>query len=531
MTLQPFTTASVWNTPIGSGATFQTSAQQPTADLLNTAYDRDIAMEQWSHPIYYAASTDPLVTVTEDGGRVLQYRIPVGATPALPDIATASSDSHMHVVQPDGKTIYEAWLFEWTSSTTATAGYMAINDLTGDGITDGVRGYGGSAIGGLIRKHEIANRYIPHAIALSTYYQYMKVNGFVWPAQREDSSAPSLYHGNIGMGTYAAIPPSVNLASLGLSADGLALATALQNYGLYVVDSSQAWAIYVEPGSTTARVDAMWTDLPAIRAQVRAVTNNTSTNIGGGGTRRRPPAPRLALPASAVPASPAASPTVREVLTSAAYSGTTSSTSITTGAGTQVGDLLVAFGGVPFNDVGITTTTVPNAPTGTSGTWTNRGAVNRQDARPHLQIWTRPVTTAGAQTVTWGVAPTGSDSSAHLTVYVLSGAGLSVGAAAITIGMPANTSWPAPSVACAVNDLLLCDWQPFFGGNAEGTSTPPTIPASMSNPITTPVTDTSVQRSAREVITTGTTTGTRTATAPAANLAYIAGSITIRTTG
>jgi len=295
MSLWPFSAASPWNTPMGSGATFQTSGQQPTADLLNTAYDRDLASFQWSHPIYWSAASDPLVTVTEDGGRVLQYRIPVGATPALPDITTASSDSHMHVVQPDGKTLNEAWLFEWTSSTTATAGYMAINDLTGDGITDGVRGYGGSAIGGLLRKHEVANRYIPHAIALSTWYEYMKLNGFVWPAQREDSSAPTLYHGNIGMGTFAGIPPAVNIAGLGLNADGLALATALQDYGLYVVDSSQAWAIYAEPGSDETRLDAMWADMPTIRAQVRAVTNNTAVNVGGGGTRRRPPAPRLVL--------------------------------------------------------------------------------------------------------------------------------------------------------------------------------------------------------------------------------------------
>lgn len=297
MSLQPFSTASPWNTPIGSGATFQTSGQQPTADLLNTAYDRDIAYWQWSHPIYWATSSDPLVTVTwGDPATDVVYRIPATATPALPDIdVTPDTDSHLHVVQPDGQTIYEAWYFQWTSSTTATAGYVAQNDLAGDGITDGVRGYGGSAIGGLLRTHEIANRYIPHAVAISTWYEYMLLNGFVWPAQREDSSAPTLYHGNIGMGTFAGIPPSVNLAGLGLSADGLALATAMQDYGLYVVDSSQAWALYAEPSADATRLEAMWTDLPTIRAQVRAVTNNTSTNVGGGGTRRRPPAPRLAI--------------------------------------------------------------------------------------------------------------------------------------------------------------------------------------------------------------------------------------------
>lgn len=296
MGLWPFSATSPWNMPIGSGATFQTAGQQPTADLLDLSYDRDIAMEQWSHPIYFASASDPLVTVTwVDGDQDFVYRIPVGAEPALPDIdLTGSTDSHMHVVQPDKATVAEAWYFQWTSSTTATAGYVAINPLDGAGLADGVRGYGGSAIGGLIRTHEIANRYIPHAIAMAPPSEFM-LPGPVWPASREDSTAAELYLGNIPMGTFAAIPPSVNIAGLGLNPDGLALATALQDYGLYVVDSSDNWAIYVEPNSITARVDAMWDDLPAIRAQVRAVTNNTSTNVGGGGTRRRPLAPRLIL--------------------------------------------------------------------------------------------------------------------------------------------------------------------------------------------------------------------------------------------
>lgn len=296
MSLWPYSAASPWNTPIGAGATFQTSGQQPTADLLNTAYDRAISSLTWSHPIYWAAASDPMVAVTQDGGTVFNYRIPSSATPALPDINTTSTtDSHMHVVQPDGKTIYEAWYFQWTSGTTATAGYVASNDLTSDGLADGVRGYGGSAIGGLLRQHEVANRHIPHAIAVAPYYEYMLLDGFTWPATREDSSAPTLYHGNIGMGTFAAIPPSVDLSSLGLGADGLALATALQDYGLYVCDSSETWTVYAEPGSDETRLDAMWADLPTIRAQVRAVTNNSSGNVGGGGTRRQPIAPRLAL--------------------------------------------------------------------------------------------------------------------------------------------------------------------------------------------------------------------------------------------
>ena len=294
VSLQPFTTTSPWNKPIGSGATFQASTDPATADLLDTAYDRDIASWQWSHPIYWAIASDPLVTVTEDGGRVVQYRIPASATPALPDITVTASDSHMHVVQPDRRTLFEAWLFERTGPTTATAGYIVETDLLSNGLLLGVRGYGGSAIGGLIRKHEVANRYIPHPIAMAPPSEYM-LSGWVWPATREDASGPTLYQGNIPMGTFAAIPPGVNIGALGLNADGLALATALQDYGLYVVDSSDAWAIYAEPGSDEPRLDAMWANMPTIRAQMRVVTNNTSANNGTPGTPRRPLAARPIL--------------------------------------------------------------------------------------------------------------------------------------------------------------------------------------------------------------------------------------------
>jgi hypothetical protein len=530
----PFTAGSPWNMPLGSGATFQSAGAPATADLLNTAYAPSLAMEEWSHPIYQAVTADPTVTVLEDliiGGssqRTFTMKIPVGAQPALP----AGGDHHMHVVQPDGS-LYEMWDFRWVDSTHAEAGYVVLTSVLSDGLQDGVRGYGGSAIGGLIRKHEIANRYIPHAIAMAPPSEYM-LSGPVWPASREDSTGPQLYLGNIPMGTLAAIPPAVDINSLGLNPDGLALATALQDYGMYVVDSSDNFALYAEPGSITARVDAMWDDIPAIRAQMRVVTNNTSINVGGPGTRRRPLAPRLILGGGGAVGGGApggATPTVREALSNSAYSGTSSSTTVTTGSGTAVGDLLVAFCGMPFNDVGVTPTSLPGTPTGTAGTWTNRGSVNRQDSRPHLQIWTRPVTVGGAQTVTWDLSPATSDSSVQLIVYVLSGAGLSVVAASISIGLAATTSWPAPSVACAANDLLLCSWQPFYGLDPGGTSTPPTIPGSMSNAVTTPVVDDSVQRSAREVISSGTTTGTRTATGATTGRAYAAGSITLRATG
>ena len=282
----PFTAGSPWNTPIGSGATYTSSSDPATASILNTTYGPGINHDNWSHPIDFATNSDPLCTVTEDGGRQIIYRIPSSATP------DPQGDAHMHVISPDGLTVYEQWLMARTSSTTFSCGYEVTTSLYSDGLNGGVRAYGGSAIGGLIRKHEIANRHIPHPIAFAIQGAQLK-QGWVWPASTEDGDSASSYTGQAPMGTLVAIPPAVDITTLGLNADALALARAFQDYGGYVTDRGGGFTCYVENGADGTRVGNMSAGLATIRAQVRRVSNNTAGNVGGGGVRRRPAAPRL----------------------------------------------------------------------------------------------------------------------------------------------------------------------------------------------------------------------------------------------
>ena len=102
------------------------------------------------------------------------------------------------------------------------------------------------------------------------------------------------------MGQLAAIPPDVDLCSLGLTPAGLVVARALQDYGGYLVDSGGALAFYAEPaveddaalGEVPLLNDARG-DLAKIVPQLRCVTNNTSATVGGGGAARAPPAPSV----------------------------------------------------------------------------------------------------------------------------------------------------------------------------------------------------------------------------------------------
>jgi len=213
-----------------------------------------------------AAASDPLATWTWTGtGQQFSFRCPASATPA------AGTDRHMHCVQPDGVTLYEMWLAD---PATHTAGYIARTSLTSSGVgAGGVRAYGGSGIGGLIRVADLRSGVIAHPLAIALTADQLRV-GPVWPATAQDSNAASTYTGLNPMGTFVAIPKTVNLSALGLNGPTLMVAKALQDYGGYVVDRSGSWVLYGEPGISSTWSDQVWPNIDKLRQQLRVVTNN-----------------------------------------------------------------------------------------------------------------------------------------------------------------------------------------------------------------------------------------------------------------
>jgi hypothetical protein len=281
-TMQPFSAASPWNTSIGSAAAYSSPGSPPTSEVIDPDLTSEINSLEWSHPVYQASATDPVQDVEADSGEVWHYRIPSYAVPAVGD------DAHLHVVEPDGHYVYETWRMRRVGSSWR-AGYVRKVDLYGDGISGGTRAYGGSAIAGLIRRQEVEQRSIPHALAIALPRADLR-DGPVWPASLEDTGADSTYHGEVPLGTLLAVPPDVDLDAMGLDPDALALARALQDYGGYVVDSSAQFTLYAEPGTDEARLDHDRAALDVIRRHLRVVENNSADRVGGGGTRRRPAA-------------------------------------------------------------------------------------------------------------------------------------------------------------------------------------------------------------------------------------------------
>ena len=291
--LQPFSVTSPANVSFGSGAKFESSSATKTKALLRGNPMLNAA--SWSIAVAIATSKDPLAKVTNvSNGEVLHFRMPSGAQ------VTTGTDKHMTVVQPDGHTAYECYKMTKVGTNTWTTTYLVETDLRTDGLDGGARASGISQVMGLIRSQEVAALSIPHTLAIGIPDSMLK-SGQVWPARLQDSNASSAYKGSIPMGTMLGIPPSVDLTKLGLTAEGMALGKAMQDYGAHVLVRSDRVALFAEPVSDAAKVSRMRADyVHKLFPLLRVVTNNSESNVAGGGTRRRPPAAPLA--GSAAPA-------------------------------------------------------------------------------------------------------------------------------------------------------------------------------------------------------------------------------------
>lgn len=332
---QPFASNSIWNMPIGSNAVYRPAnlpanpgkniwakmpgvddehiVLRPTAPLTTINYSN----AAWSGKNRCAAT----------GGQLL--RVPMPSNYIVPHSSSNSSSSFL---MPDGRTIIQAQpVARCTAGGPATALVkFAPVDLYGPGITGAHGGSGLSAIGGSIRVGELRPGTTTgprHVLKLAVYAKEAlyrcttRAACHRWPAVTSDSYAVGHYgvsnansNSEMKMGALLAIPPSTNLAGLGLeTAPARQLAWTLQNYGAYIVDDTYAPGFFlnteVSPdGSVPAQFKADWgfameqkvqfatpwvRDMQRLSRALHVVTNNSPTSIGGGGTPRQPLAPAI----------------------------------------------------------------------------------------------------------------------------------------------------------------------------------------------------------------------------------------------
>ena len=314
---QPFSSSSIWNTPIGDRAAYQRPGD-PKIQLLRDedagGYRRAVSwISADSVAIYRASERDPTAPWSyksraatapwpQDNNMVdgvVRFQTPSTIR------FLGKSDKLIIIISPDGHTAHEAWLGEQLPGNSGfRSAYLADVDLYGtgtasaDGSSEGLRAFGGSLAGGLIRCSELRRAEIPHAVAVNLSSSQLRrgtpmSNQMVWPATMTDNRGQNSYSGLVPMGALLAIPPWVDIDKLGLSREGKALARAYQDFGGYVVDQSSDTMLLAQVVAG-CRVEQLLGDMAKIRAQLTLVTNNTRQYPGGPGRRRRPLVPPLA---------------------------------------------------------------------------------------------------------------------------------------------------------------------------------------------------------------------------------------------
>lgn len=277
--MQPFSNASVWNTPKPRTAIHGGRAHAYAQALRSVKGQLNYAT--YTTPVNYGTREDGPLTIVEvapgywrptsTATRHVVEHAPANVTiagdmvlgkPVYNDNGgitfSNTPDGFMAFIQPDGTVItgYKVcWSKDGPSSRTliARAGSVKRYSVTADSLTvRGARASGFDVLAGLIRKGELQNG-IFHALALAlTNTQLRQLTdtdpGFVWPARSVDSNAREVYLGVIPMGQHFTLDPSANLGSLGLTPEGMVLGRALRDYGAYVCDRAAWTALYAEQG-------------------------------------------------------------------------------------------------------------------------------------------------------------------------------------------------------------------------------------------------------------------------------------------
>jgi hypothetical protein len=249
----PFAATSVWNAPLAPSAPIGANSAALVTELQRqvTTYGTWINTNQYSTPVYIVPADQPLVYVTLSVfSPTLQTAfasvpLPANAVPAR------GSDQHLVVWQPSTDSMWEFWkLADTATGWTARWGGAMTSVSTNPGYFPATQGATSTSLpllGGLMRISELQSGQINHALALAI--PETMAGSFVSPAQRTDGnySGPSA----IPEGTRFRIDHSVDLTKLGLPSAALAMAQAVQKYGMIVRDQAGAVDFYGEDPTPT----------------------------------------------------------------------------------------------------------------------------------------------------------------------------------------------------------------------------------------------------------------------------------------
>lgn len=224
-----FAADSPWRRPIAERPAVDPKSAEMIASVTG-APELNANLIEFAIPIYTVGPDTPTHAV---GCREPWGVCPFAGWPVpIPDGAAphTGSDGAMVTVDESSATVFEFWRATDTDGSWS-ASWGAVNSLRGSGWGGEATGSGASRLGGVIRVTEIAAGVIPHALALQSNNA---CSTFRPPALKSDgrSDRPDC----LPEGARVQLDPDLDLAALKLSPGELAVATAMQRYGGFVMD-------------------------------------------------------------------------------------------------------------------------------------------------------------------------------------------------------------------------------------------------------------------------------------------------------
>lgn len=331
----PFASTSIWNMPIGNAAKY-VPANLPAVPSNNEWAPMPQLDEE--RLILRPEALKTVLSYNGAGWTVGGDRCPTSSRvlsivpiPNEFTIPNSMGNNGAAILEADGRTVTQTQpLTRCNVGGGATAlGTFPPLDLYSDGIYGAHGGSYLSILGGTLRMGELRPNTPPprHALKLdldsmeNLFPCQVQSDCFRWPAKTADTGAVGVYGSKnphpvpgMKMGALLAIPANVDLTRLGLETEpGQQLAWTLQNYGIYIVDSTggPSYAISTEEGSDGSfaqqfeadwhfpmgqrvRDNSPWSrDFQRLILALYLVDNNGPTSIGGGGVPLQTLAPPL----------------------------------------------------------------------------------------------------------------------------------------------------------------------------------------------------------------------------------------------
>lgn len=310
--LNPFNQQSAHHRPIGNGAQYASNTHPATRDWLKAQHLNVNSGTPWGTDVADTDASDPIRVVGAQArcdnvvGLPLSIRLPrEGIRSNVANNRSGCPDGVVVIFDRVGSKPHQLRQYDWNNGR-PTAGQYKTWDIRGlghgtrPGQRMGTSASGMAGLFGVLRGSEIntPGYKIEHALRMGLPRKpgckVMLSRSVVAPATTGDRNASSSGYntGSIPYGGLVALPPSVNVANLGLSEPGKRIAEAIQNYGIYAADGSgcNAGAIEADQYVSSGVESQLRNDIRKIYPHMRLVLNNNALGslVAGGGTPRAP---------------------------------------------------------------------------------------------------------------------------------------------------------------------------------------------------------------------------------------------------